>query len=558
MGLDRASWRDLGNRPLFFPAAGLAFGASLELQTTVNARVFHGAAAFLALLGFLFARRPGAHLSVLAASVLIGVGLARMESATEIPDPLPLDSVRVEGVIEAVTTSADSTRLEIAVSRVLTPTDSPARFRIGVYALGAIPPLYAGQRILVPAHLKPQEATANPGQWDISGYRTRHAFLFTGSFDPRRLVVLSPPTPWRVWLANVQRELAARAKELAPSDQAAALYLTMAAGLRADLGPDLENRFALSGLAHVLSVSGLHVAALALLTLRSIRIALVRLWRGAGRSDARKWAGPLSVPLIWAYVIFTGNQPPAVRSAVMASSILAAMAIWSRADALNSLALASAALLIADPAAIADLSLQLSFMAVLSLILLSPAVRQLIPIALTHPDTQVGWRLRLHRILEEALQTLSASAAVILAGTPLIASAFHRVSLVGLVSNIVCLPLCGLLTALAAGGAGAFVLLPWAAVPFLWAGGWASQLLLWLADFFASLPGAAAPIPSFGAWQCALFFLGLFVFAIGEGRWRWVGLAAPVALLWVLAPWGTSVAGMRITFLSVGHGDAIV
>jgi len=555
----RFSWRELGLRPAFFPAVSLATGTFLGGQGERASLVRLLALALLVLASAALWRRTGAHLLMLVALWLAGASLADLEARVKVPPGLPTpDPIRLEGTVEEVLPSQDAVRLEIAVARVPDFHPPEARFRARIYVSGEAS-VFPGQRVLFPARLRAERPADNPGQWDNSEYRRRRAVLFNGSLDRRRLVVLSPPDRWRVWLREVQQRLASRVRQLAPSPEAASLYLTLAAGLRADLGTDLENRFALSGLAHVLSVSGLHVAVLALLTLKLLRFIAVRLWRKSRRHDARRIAAPVSIPIVWAYVVFTGSQPPAVRSAVMASTFLAGMALWQRSDALNSLALASAALLIVDPSSAADLSLQLSFVAVLSLVLLAPAIRACVKIPQANPQLEDGWRLRLHRGLDQALETLCASAAVTAAGAPLIAASFHRVSFAGLISNVVCLPLCGLLTILAASGAAAFLISPTLSVPLLWAGGWTSALLLKLVELFAALPGAALALPSLATAGTFVFYLCLGAFALAEGRWRWIGIGAPAAFL---APIALSVGplsrNVTVTFLAVGHGDAVV
>ncbi len=440
---------------------------------------------------------------MLVALAAAGLGLANLEARVLAPPGLDRgEPVRLEGVIEDVLPLEGRTRLEIAVARAPDFEPSPARFRVRIYAFGTLPALYPGQRVLFPAQLKRDAPADNPGQWDLSGFRLRHALLFTGSLDGRRLVVLSPPAGWRVWLSDV---------------------------------------------------------VLALLTLKLLRFLAVHLWTGSRRHDARRLAAPIAVPFVWAYVIFTGNQPPAIRSAVMATIFLVGMGLWERSDALNSLAIACAALLLVDPSGIADLSLQLSFIAVLSLILLTPAIRGCLRIPEANPQLEDGWKLRVHRWVDQGVETLCASAAVTAAGAPLIASTFHRVSFAGLFSNVICLPLCGLLTILAASGAGAFVVCPALATPLLWAGGWASALLLKLVDVFAALPGAAMAVPSLAMPEALVFYLCLGTFALAEGRWRWIGLGAPAVFLlpiaWSLLPFS---GGLSVTFLAVGHGDAIV
>jgi competence protein ComEC len=242
----------------------------------------------------------------------------------------------------------------------------------------------------------------------------------------------------------------------------------------------------------------------------------------------------------------------------MATAVFTAMSIWRRPDVLNSLALAALALLAVDPAAVADLSLQLSFLAVASLVLLAPAVRAALPISLPQP-TASRIRYRFQKLREAGLQTFCASAAATLTGAPLVAASFHRVSLAGLVSNILCLPLCGVLTILAAGGAAAFVVFAPSVLPFAFAGTWASQLLLSMTRLFAAMPGAAFAAPSLGSWQSAFFACGLLAFAVGTGKLRWASSLAPLGLISGIA-WRLFLGqpGLVCTFLSVGQGDAAI
>jgi competence protein ComEC len=554
----RLCWLDLGARPALFPALFLALGASFGpglAGSPTSWLIF----AFLATCAaLLHAPRTGAQVGLLLGCLLLGIGLSRLALGTIVPDRLREGGqARLEGVVQDVLVLPDATRVDLAVSHAPDESPSQVRFRVRLYARNYAGRLQPGQRILVKARFRPMAGPSNPGEADFSGQKLRRGLLFSGGFDPAGLVVLSPPSAATRWMDGARGALARTAREAAPSPEAAALYLTLAAGLRADLGDELEERFSASGLAHVLSVSGLHVALLAVLLLRLLRALTVRLSPRARTFDARRLAAPLAIPLVWGYVIFTGNQMPAIRSAVMASAVLVGMALWKRADALNGLALAAMALVAFDPASVADLSTRLSFLAVAALVVISPAVRDAVPLAEPDPRAE-GLRRRWARGLETTLSTFCASVAVVSVSAPLIASAFHRLSLAGLISNVVSLPLCGVLTALSAGGAALHVGSEHAARPVVWLGTWASWLLLRVVELFAAMPGASIPVPSFGPFAGALFVVSLFVFALARGRWRLGGLGAPLALVAVFLPPALPTRGLEVTFLSVGHGDAAV
>ena len=555
----RLSWFDLGARPAVFPALFLALGACLspELPDAPGLFLIPGFLATCASL--LLAPRPGAHAGLLLGCLLCGIGLSTLAASTAVPARLADGGeARLEGRLEDVLRLPDGTvRIDLAASHA--PDDEPSgvRFRARLYARGRVPRLHPGQRIQVVARLKPLEPPLNPGQADFRSRQLRRGLLYGGGFDPSGLVVLSPPSAPSLWMERARTDLANSTRALAPSPEAAALYLTLAAGLRADLGDDLEERFSASGLAHVLSVSGIHVALLAVVLLRILRWVAVRVFPLARRFDARRIAAPSAIPFVWAYVAFTGNQMPAIRSAVMASAVLLGMAVWRRADGMNALALAAIALVALDPPSVGDLSTQLSFLAVASLVIVAPALRDAVPFEPPDPREK-GWRRWAGRLAESCVGTLCASVAVVASSAPLIAATFHRLSLAGLVSNVVCLPLCGVLTGLAAGGAAVHVISPELAVPFILCGTWASAVLLGAVDLFAAVPGAAFPVPSFGAWAGSAFLIGLFGFALARGRARWIGLAVPASILMLVVPRALPGSGLRVTFLSVGHGDAIV
>ncbi|AGC44334.1 DNA internalization-related competence protein ComEC/Rec2 [Myxococcus stipitatus DSM 14675] len=560
--MDRYAWRDLGTRPLFFPSLSLLLGALWAPRTDASAELFLVCGVFLGLFGLALARLPGAHLAVLGALGLAGVGLARWEARTEVPLVLTRggDAV-VEGEVERVDPLEGATRVRLAVARA-GPGDAAlerARFKVNLTLRGSSPPpLLPGQRLRTTARLTPHAPAANPGEKDFSSVRWRQGVAFLATADAEAVLVLSRAPGWRWEVEDTRERLAEATHRLAPSRDAAALFLTLAAGRRAELDAAWEEAFSKAGLAHVLSVSGLHVAALALMTLALLRRLLVRVGERWRKVDARRVAAPAAVPFVWAYVLFTGSQPPAVRSAVMATVVLLGLSWWKRADGLNGLAAAALVLGMWAPSSVEDLSLRLSFLAVLGLVLLVPALRLALPLSPPAPGEQRRWVRLWGKARESVAQTLCASAAATLAGLPVVAWAFGRVSLAGLVSNVVALPLCGLLTGVAAGGAALFVVAPPLATPVLWVGAWASELLLWLTRVFAAMPWASVEVASLGGWS-ALYALGLLSWALGTGRWRLGGWLAPLALVAsVFVPRLMPQPGLRVTFLSVGQGDAVV
>ena len=524
------TWKDMGIRPLVFPVLALGLGCALP-PPGPGVRLLGCLAAGLAM-RVASRARPGAHLALLGAAVLAGSTLAGCGPGRSIPSPRARP-VLLEGRLGPVEVD-DAGRPGGPRGRAGRRRLRPAR---GPGSGGATPPCTLG-----PVSASSSAPSSAPTRDPTSGDSSTPA--------PRGGRAGSRPRagccPARSCLSRRRRHGAPdrrAARGVRPVDagaagdaDAAALVGALAAGLRSELGPGWEDRFARSGLAHVLSVSGLHVAALALV-LAALLGALLRAFPAlVRRIDPRRPAAVAALPVVWAYVVFTGTQPPAVRSALMLSLVLAGRALQRHTDGLNALALAAGLLLVVDPASVHDLSLQLSFSAVLALILLAPRLRAWVPMPLPDPARPPGWRRARERLREALLGVCTASAAVTLASVPLVAGAFHRVSIVGWAVNVVALPVASVLTLACAITAGAFCLSPaLAALPLLVASS-AARGLLALVRVGAAVPFGVLPSPSF-SWPAALAFaLGLLGVALGVRRAGWLVVASTLAVLGGPAP----------------------
>ena len=123
---------------------------------------------------------------------------------------------------------------------------------------------WAGQRVLLRADLRADAGPDAWGQFDTRTAARARGLATSGRMLPGSLVPLSAPPAWSRWVGEEREAFGRWVRGRLANPDAAALVGALAAGLRSELGPGWEERFARSGLAHVLSVSGLHVAALAL------------------------------------------------------------------------------------------------------------------------------------------------------------------------------------------------------------------------------------------------------------------------------------------------------
>ena len=226
-----------------------------------------------------------------------------------------------------------------------------------------------------------------------------------------------------------------------PEDGATRLIWAMALGWRTGLAGDVDDGFMRSGTLHVFAISGLHIALIAVL--------LVQAFRVLGWS--RALCGGLSLPLIWFYVVATGWQPSAVRSAVMTSVVVGTWMLERPGDLLNSLSLAALLILIAEPGQLFQAGFLLSFLVVAALAVFPSRWeawwlehRPWRPDALLPPSQ---WS-RTRRVWEWAERGLCRGCvtglAALVASWPMSVECFHLVSVISVVANLIVVPLSSL------------------------------------------------------------------------------------------------------------------
>jgi competence protein ComEC len=311
-------------------------------------------------------------------------------------------------------------------------------------------------------------------------------------------------------------------------------------GRRGGIDRALQDRFAQSGLVHILSISGFHVGVITAWVFLLCR--MLRLRRGA----ALALAAGASV----AYVAFLGWPAPATRAAALAA-LLAVSRVRQRRLETNALLSATClCVLLVDPWAIADLGAWLS------------------AAALWGATTFSRWT---DRTLGEAAwwRTLGSSVGATLATAPITATALGAVAVIGIVLNFFAIPLAavavpGVLVSLLI-----FPLWPGLAQSLAGGAGLALHLLELLATAGAAVPGGhlieAAEVRSAVPWIVALT-VSLWCIGkrntLGEAlrRWGWAVVAALwIGLFWSWSPGpANSGSGLALHFLDVGQGDGAV
>ncbi len=236
---------------------------------------------------------------------------------------------------------------------------------------------------------------------------------------------LSPFDRTLLKAGTFREEVEKKMKDLHFEDQDYAVISAMALGDKTALDKETKDSYAIAGASHVLAISGLHIGIifqLFLLILGGKRRSLVTII--------------LSTTAIWAYVIFIGMPNSAVRSATMISIYSFALLSRRHPVSLNTLAFAYVMMLFFSPQSLYDISFQMSFLAVLSILLFYPLLNDLF-----HPR---------HLFCRRIWQLSCVSAAAQIGTMPLIVYYFGRISCYSLLTNLVAIPAATLILYLSA------------------------------------------------------------------------------------------------------------
>ena len=559
-------------------AAGLAAGSLLRLPPLV---VLGGIAAIAVSQIIVLARgRRASDLLLLAAVFLIGdYRQNRIEAQDRAArERLAIlesrEHVRLEGRLvsmDRVYPGRRTFRLDDCVVR--RGDEPPIRFPTAIQlvcsgpaaeAMATRPPV-PGDRVVATGRLERPPDLSNPDVFNYRAHLERDGVGASLFVRGPGAVSVSPPRGWRspVEIARAAGERLCRPIERmfdrALDPQSAALARSIFLGQAHLLDRDLRRDFTRCGLAHIFAVSGLNVAILVWVWGTFIQVFGLRpLWR--------------SVLLIFALAVFcaiVGFCPSVVRAAIMFGMVLAGPILQNKVEPLTALAAAALAILFVDPRALWQASFQLSFLCMLSIILLKPPLD-----AWLRLDDEKGTprRRRIAGLLNRhgfSLVTVVLAAQIGL--IPFLAHYCHRIPVVGVLSNIVVAPIVWAIVAIGVILLGVGAVVPPAA--WVFGGGTLnllSHVLTWVLKWWSDFPAVSIVMPSWPLFAGAAYYLFLFGWAVlphepspfFEARQRarlWLALAAIVAwVVWAPALLRGGATDLRATFLDVGQGDSCV
>jgi len=510
--------RERGQLPLWFVAGfGGGIAGWFVLGRPSQWAALLCLAAATGVFGFL-ARGGRAERAMGWLGLAVALGCALIWARAEWVSAPRIDRPRVatfEARVERVETLAAKGNLRLT----LAPADPalPQRVRVSIKQDGAPPGIAAGARLTVRARLAPPPPMALPGSHDFARDLWFKRIGAVGkALGPPTVIAPAEPSG----LDGVRAALDRHIRSALPGPSGT-IATALATGDQNAVGQADADAMRRSGLAHLLSVSGLHIAAAVgaamLLTLKllalseriALRFNLVLIAAGAGAL-----AGV-------AYTLLTGSQVPTVRSCIAALLVLGGIALGRDALSMRLIAVGALVVLLFRPEALAGASFQLSFAAVTSIVALYSTgfARRFLERRDDGP---------LMRVVRGVAALLATGLVVEIALIPFALFHFHRAGLYGVAANLAAIPLT------------TFVIMPLEVgallldavglgTPLWWLTGRAIDALLWIAHTVAGAQGAVAMLAAIPRWTFAAIVFGGLWLCLWTTRARLLGLLPIVA-----------------------------
>ncbi|MCR6631744.1 MAG: ComEC/Rec2 family competence protein [Magnetospirillum sp.] len=283
-----------------------------------------------------------------------------------------------------------------------------------------------------------------------------------------------------------------------------------------------------SGLAHILSISGLHMSMAAGLVFFVVRGGLALIPAVALRHPIKKWAAAVALLATFFYMLLAGAPVPAQRSFLMTGIVLVAVLLDRAALSMRLVAWAAVVVLLLAPEALVGPSFQMSFAAVAALVAAYEGLApRLAGWRAEHPGLPAAAGLYLAGVV---LSTLVAGGATAVYG----AYHFNRFAVWSVVANALAVPLSGIAMPFAALG---LLLMPLGLDALAWVPmGWCVAAVNRVANMVAHWPAAAVTLPVLPLWGMAAFSLGGCWLLLWRRPWR----------LWGVLPMLVGLSGMAL------------
>jgi competence protein ComEC len=503
-------------------AAGIALYFALPIEPPML--VFILAAAAMVFLAAIAWRWNGGVAAKIVCVLIAGFLLAKARTELVAAPAIPASTGKVTmmGTIEEIDRKGPRSAamtMKIASLEGEGIIVTPERIRLTASMADALPP--PGTMIKASGRLFPLPTPSLPG-----GYDHGRTLWFDGIGATARafgkVEVLGTDASWSYWLSahlhSLREAMGARIRAVLPKGDSG-FAEALITGERGTIPKAINDSLQVSGLAHILSISGLHMSLVAGGVFWLIRALLALSPALAIRHPIKKWAAIGGLITGFAYMLLAGTSVATQRSYVMIAIMFIAVLIDRPALSMRNLAIAGLIVLIIAPEAALTASLQMSFMAVIGLLAFHDVWSRWLTRTEGMPDSWGSRALRFggHAILAMACTTLAAG---LMSSIPA-AHHFGRLAPYSLLANLLALPVVSILVMPMA--LLAVLLMPFGleALPLL-AMNAGLDLIVAISDWVGTLPAASGQLPALPAVAAILLAAGGVSLCLFRGSLRFI------------------------------------
>jgi competence protein ComEC len=274
-------------------------------------------------------------------------------------------------------------------------------------------PYQMGDKLIVPSHWQRIRNAANPFEFDYAAYAARNNLYYQQFLAQHDVMIYQQATQLPLWVRMHEWAMAELAHYV-KDKPTLGLIQAMLVGDDANMDTDLRQAYAETGIIHIVAISGSHI---------TIFFFMVTFLLGWIRNKKYHWLKYIiAIPLIWMYVLIAGLPPSAVRASCMFSLLGIGLAFQKQHNSINQLLATAFILLLAQPNWLYAVGFQLSFLAVLSIVLFYPPIYRL-------------W-LPANKIIRSLWAAAAVSIAAEILVAPLVVYYFHLFPAMFLVANV--------------------------------------------------------------------------------------------------------------------------
>jgi competence protein ComEC len=473
---------------------------------------------------------------VMIAAIAAGFATATWKTARIAHGVLarPMYSVSLSGFVE---TRDIRERTDRFVLRVVTMESARGQTRLERVRLsvrkGTAPDV--GSFVELKARLQPPLAPLRPGSYDFG--RDMY-FQGIGASGFVMGAIRSAEAPrsggyslrYAALMQGLRDAIDARIRTTLEGDKRA-IATALLTGRRDAISEPVNDAMFISGLGHVLSISGYHMAVVAGVVFFAVRALLALIPVLTVSFPIKKWSAAAALAAAAFYLLLSGAEVATQRSFFMTAVVLIAVMVDRRAITFRTLAVAAMIVLGIAPEALVHPSFQMSFAATLGLVAL---VQIGMPRLFASPDHSTTARVALWGG-REIMMLVLASLIAGLATTPYAAFHFHRVTPYGVLANLAAMPVVSALV-MPAGLLG-LVAMPFGFDGLFWAiMGAGIDWMILVTQWVAGMPGAVGRMASFAIGPLIAASAGIILLGLLRTPLRWLGAAVLVlAVVWAVS-----------------------